>query len=175
MNDSLQFALPAQGSPAAVGHEVRSSRTQPAPAPATLQGVPERPRLLLVDDDLDTRAICRCYLEHHGYVVSEAPTGEAGLRSARSLRPHVVILDLQLPDLPGWGVVQAIHADAMLARTRILIFTAHVNPLDRERADAQRCAGYLLKPTPLATLLHTVEAALSASPCPGGAGAGAWR
>lgn len=63
--------------------------------------------LLIVDDHARFRALARRMLEAHGYeVVGEAETGNAALEAARRLRPAVVLLDVQLPDVDGFAVAE---------------------------------------------------------------------
>jgi len=64
-----------------------------------------RDTVLVVDDHADFRAAVRGLLEAGGFdVVGEAGTGAEGIRAARRLRPHVVLLDVRLPDLDGFTV-----------------------------------------------------------------------
>jgi DNA-binding response OmpR family regulator len=61
--------------------------------------------LLIVDDDADFRAAATALLEADGFrVVGEAADGEVGLEAAERLRPHVVLLDIQLPGMDGFAV-----------------------------------------------------------------------
>ena len=69
-------------------------------------------RILIVDDHPSFRTSARRILEEAGYdVVGEAADGESGLAAARSLRPAVVLLDVQLPDLDGFVVAQRLTRD----------------------------------------------------------------
>ena len=70
-----------------------------------VQNHPMATTVLIVDDHPSFRTSARRILEDAGYeVVGEAPDGESGLAAARSLRPSVVLLDVQLPDLDGFEV-----------------------------------------------------------------------
>ena len=68
--------------------------------------------ILIVDDHAPFRVQARALLEADGFlVVGEAATGEAGLEAARSLRPHLVLLDIGLPDVEGFEVARALAVD----------------------------------------------------------------
>jgi DNA-binding NarL/FixJ family response regulator len=95
-----------------------------------------RPTLLLVDDHPGFRSLARRLLEAGGFdVVGEAATGQAAVASARELRPDVVLLDIQLPDIDGFEVTARL-ADGGAAPVVVLTST-------RDRADygerVERC------------------------------------
>ncbi len=68
------------------------------------------PRVLVVDDDPNARELLRVYLTAKGYEVLEAETGGEGLRRIREDRPHLVLLDINLPDITGLDVLREAKA-----------------------------------------------------------------
>jgi DNA-binding NarL/FixJ family response regulator len=69
-------------------------------------------RVLIVDDHADFRAFARALLTADGFeVVGEAPDGASALAAARSLKPALVLLDVQLPDVDGFAVCEALAGD----------------------------------------------------------------
>jgi DNA-binding NarL/FixJ family response regulator len=69
-------------------------------------------RLLIVDDHPSFRATARALLEADGFeVVGEAADGESALAAARATRPDVILLDIQLPDMDGFEVVERLMAN----------------------------------------------------------------
>ena len=68
--------------------------------------------ILIVDDHAPFRVQARALLEADGFtVVGEAGTGASGLEAARSLKPHLVLLDIGLPDVEGFEVARALDVD----------------------------------------------------------------
>jgi len=85
----------------------------------------ERPKVLLVDDDMAFLKATSLVLEDAGYLVFTAPDGQTGLTAAREHKPDVVIVDVIMnrPD-EGFILARAIRADADLANVKILVLTA---------------------------------------------------
>jgi len=123
---------------------------------------PRAARVLLVDDDPDTRVICRLALEHHGYEVLEADQGELALRLSRRRLPDLVLLDLSLPVMDGWEVARRLKGAPETADIPIVVFTAHAMAAEREKALAVGCDGYLVKPAGLREVVEEVRRVLGA-------------
>ena len=84
--------------------------------------------ILIVDDDADIRLLLRVELSAEGHLISEAANGEEGLQAMEAERPDLVVLDIMMPVLDGWGVLQAIDpADA----PPIVVITALASEGDR--------------------------------------------
>src|ERR671932_173626 len=88
-------------------------------------------RVLVVDDDETIRAVVRRLVEVAGGSVAEAETGEAGLRAMYAERPDIVVLDIDLPGLDGWQVLERIR---QLADVPVLMLSAHDDELEKVRA-----------------------------------------
>ena len=122
-----------------------------------------RPTVLLVEDDPDLLRLADTILRLEGYQPLTATDGEAAVALARRQRPDLIVLDLWLPRLDGWGVLDALQQDAALATVPVILVTASHEPSDRERARAARVARYVNKPVTADDLLDAVGAALAAS------------
>ncbi len=93
--------------------------------------------ILVVDDDDDFReALCEVLTEA-GYPVDQAANGELALRRVAAEKPGVVLLDLKMPVLDGWGVVERMRKDAATAHIPILILSAYGYEWESELLGAQ--------------------------------------
>ncbi len=101
-----------------------------------------RCRILLIDDHDNVRFGLRRLLEAQGHVVQEADDGLDGVRKARVWRPHVAVVDIDMPLLDGYGVARRIR-QALGAGVRLVALTGRDN---RERALAAGFDVYLRKP-----------------------------
>ena len=113
-------------------------------------------RLLIVEDERDLAAALRRGLEEEEFAVDLAADGEEGLFKIRELPYDAVILDLMLPRLDGWSVLQAARADGI--RTPMLLLTARDAIDDRVRGLNLGADDYLVKPFALAELVARIRA-----------------
>ena len=108
---------------------------------------------VLVADDKDTgRELVRTVLENCDYEVYEACDGVEALDQARKVQPDLIILDLHMPGLDGFGVIQELRRDERFAKTPVMALTASAMMGDRERALAVGFTGYIAKPIRLTAL-----------------------
>lgn len=104
------------------------------------------PVALVVDDDPAVRAIVGKLLQGFGYQVAEASDGRAGLETLRVRHPVIVCLDLMLPEMDGYELLELIRRTPELAATPVLIMSARGLPEDRAIAEELGVAAYLQKP-----------------------------
>ena len=104
---------------------------------------PDRPTVLLVDDDRSSLDLMAAYLEDTSARLEKASDGTEAIRLAQALRPDVVVLDIRLPRLDGWQVMSALRADVATVDIPIVVTTV-VD--DRARGLALGAQEYLLKP-----------------------------
>jgi CheY-like chemotaxis protein len=81
-------------------------------------------RILIVDDQATIRRTLGALLELEGYVIETAQDGLDALRCVRRCRPDVVLLDLMMPTLDGWGVLRACRGDPGLADLPVMVMSA---------------------------------------------------
>ena len=117
-------------------------------------------RVLIVDDESAIRLLCRVNLDSAGFKTIEAADGKTALALARSERPDLILLDVMLPGLDGWGVAQKL---AEMPETRcipIVFLTARSAASDEVQAHAVGGVGYITKPFDPAELSQTVTATI---------------
>ena len=116
--------------------------------------------ILIADDHEDNRELLHLMLRGAGYSVHEAKNGSECLELARAERPDLIVMDLSMPVLDGWGLFEELKLDQRTREIPCIVVTAHAD-LDRARALEQGFMAYLSKPFATEDLLSTVAAALS--------------
>jgi CheY-like chemotaxis protein len=114
-------------------------------------------KVLVADDKAPGRELLRAVLEQSGHAVYEASDGIEALRSARELLPDLIILDLHMPVLDGFGVLQELRRDQSFAATPIVALTASAMQGDRERALTAGFTSYIAKPISVTALRGEIE------------------
>jgi CheY-like chemotaxis protein len=107
--------------------------------------------VLVVEDEAESRDTLREFLELEGYKVETASDGKAALEVLETIDPCVVLLDLFMPVMDGWQVIDRLRTDGRLARMNVLVITSagHRAPADLP---------VLQKPINIAKLISTLEA-----------------
>lgn len=103
-------------------------------------------RVLVVDDEADIVALVAYHLAKAGYRVSTATSGPDALAAARQERPAIVVLDLMLPGLSGYDVLESLRGDAATKEIAVLMLTARREEQDRIRGLSLGADDYLTKP-----------------------------
>jgi len=114
-------------------------------------------KILVADDRATSRELIRMALESRGYEITEASDGVEALRYAREIKPDLIVLDLHMPGIDGFGVVSELRRDGEFAATPMMSLTASAMQGDRERAMAAGFNSYISKPIPLPALRNEVE------------------
>jgi DNA-binding response OmpR family regulator len=117
--------------------------------------------VLVIDDEAPIRLLCRVNLEAEGMPVLEAGDGPSGLEKARSDSPDVILLDVMMPGLDGWGVAEALLEDARTAEIPIIFLTARAEFRDRARGLDIGGVDYITKPFNPVELAPLVRALLN--------------
>jgi CheY-like chemotaxis protein len=114
-------------------------------------------KILIADDRASSRELVRTVLERAGYEVTEAADGAEAVALARATGPDLVLLDLHMPVLDGFGAVGQLRAEPRFASTPVVALTASAMDGDREHAMAAGFSGYITKPIRLAALRAEVR------------------
>jgi len=122
-----------------------------------------RRRLLLVDDTPANLKILARLLEKRGYEVELAQDGFEAVERFRMREYDLILMDLQMPRLDGFGATESIRAMSDRRQVPIVALTAHVVDGTRERCFAVGMTGYLAKPVDFSLLATTVEEQLKSS------------
>jgi CheY-like chemotaxis protein len=113
-------------------------------------------KILVIDDEPDLRLLVRLILESEGYEIVEAASGEEGLQLIPDEQPRLVLLDIRLPGIDGWEVLERMRTDHA-GDIPVIIMSAHSSPRTLERAKEQGTQGYLVKPFKEADLLRYAQ------------------
>ncbi|HEY4236258.1 MAG TPA: response regulator [Gaiellaceae bacterium] len=123
-------------------------RHRPDPGGGSGGGRPgeSAPLVLLVDDERSIRTICRVNLEGDGLAVTEAADGAEALEVVTRVRPSVVLLDVMMPVVDGWGVAEQLAVDDETREIPVVFLSARASREDRLRAQELGAVGYVVKP-----------------------------
>ena len=116
--------------------------------------------VLVVEDDRNIAELLQMYLEKEGYAVTVAADGGQGLEKFRAIQPDIVLLDVMMPVMDGWGVCRAIRAES---QTPIIMLTAKGETSDKVQGLKSGADDYITKPFEMKEVLARVEAVLRRS------------
>jgi two-component system, sensor histidine kinase and response regulator len=149
---SFTIELPATASPLAHGVAGRRNvREETELSPAG------RLTVLYIEDNLSNLALMEQLLEEYpGIELLSAKSGKAGLDLARKHNPAIILLDLHLPDLPGWEVLTELKADETTRHIPIIVVSADATPRQIERLRKAGASEYLTKPIDVSTFYRVL-------------------
>jgi CheY-like chemotaxis protein len=113
-------------------------------------------RILVVEDNHDAADSLRMLLELDGHEVTVAYSGPAGIQAATACHPDVILCDIGLPGLDGYGVIHALRHNPETAAIRMIAVTAYSQDSDRRRSREAGFDLHLTKPVDPYELLHVI-------------------
>lgn len=119
-------------------------------------------RVLIVDDQVLNIELARAVLAADGFEVASAIDAESAWLCLPGFRPHLVLMDIQLPGIDGLTLTRRMKADPDWAHVVVVAFTAYAMQGDEQRMLAAGCDGYLAKPIDVRVFADRVRAYLPA-------------
>jgi excisionase family DNA binding protein len=113
-------------------------------APRTANGGPRT--ILIVDDDARLREFVRVNLEMEGYTVREAANAEEGLAALEEESPDLILLDVMMPQMDGWEMLQRVQERHGVGAIPVIMFSGKVDEKDLEGAQQRGAQGFIGKP-----------------------------
>ena len=120
-------------------------------------------RILVVEDNPENLELMRYLLHAFGHVTLSANNGEDGVTIAIRERPDIIVCDIDMPKLDGYGVARAVKSDPTLCRTPFIAVTALAMVGDREKVLAAGFDGYIGKPIDPTTFVRDIETFLGST------------
>lgn len=114
-------------------------------------------RVLVIEDNEQNLYLVTFILEKHGYEVSAARDGGEGIDLAATLKPDLILLDIQLPVMDGYAVARGLRTNTALDQVPIIAVTSYAMAGDREKALEAGCNGYIEKPINPEIFMQQVE------------------
>jgi two-component system cell cycle response regulator DivK len=118
-------------------------------------------RILLVEDNEMNRDMLSRRLERKEYEVIIAIDGQAGVNMASSESPDLILMDLSLPVIDGWGATRRLKANPATQSIPVIALTAHAMAGDEQKALQAGCDDYDTKPVNFQRLLGKIEALIT--------------
>ena len=119
-------------------------------------------KVLIVDDEPDILLMLRVNLEAEGYQTALAADGETALRRIADERPDLILLDVMMPVMDGWGVLEALAHDVLAHR--VVVISAKSSERDVTHALELGASAYLSKPFDPDELMEVIGRVLSSTP-----------
>ena len=120
-------------------------------------------RVLVIDDDDAVRWVLQRNLEHAGFEVATAEHGLEGLAMINQQPPDVVVLDLMMPVMDGFGVLDALRTDVTTAGIPVVVLTAMAAPDMQQRCEQAGASRVMTKPFEPSKLAAEINAVLASS------------
>ncbi len=115
---------------------------------------------LIIEDNPDNMTLICDILELNGYATLKAMTGMQGYEMAKANLPKFIVLDIQLPDIDGYTVLDKIRADSITRDIPVIAMTSYAMAGDRERLLGEGCDAYVEKPIDPGLVMIQIQKAI---------------
>ena len=120
-------------------------------------------KILLVEDDISLRDVYFARLQAEGFELAVASNGEEALAMAVKERPDLIVLDIMMPRISGFDVLDIVRTTPEIAHTKVIMMTALGSPTDKERGEKLGVDKYLVKSqVTLEDVVTTIKSVLQA-------------
>ena len=121
-------------------------------------------RILVVDDEPSIRMLIRTILQSEGHQIATAPNGREALEMVIANVPDLIVLDLMMPEMDGWHLLEELHIRGLRRHTRVVIVSGHYDP--QSISDDRKAHAHHVLPKPFdpASLIELVNDALEREP-----------
>lgn len=116
--------------------------------------------VLVVEDELNIRKFVAANLKARGFQVMEAPDAETGWDTLQSTVPDLMVLDIKLPGMDGWQLLELVITDTRLEELPVVVMTAHVMDSEARQVRFPNVSEVIFKPVSAAQLVGAVNKAL---------------
>ena len=124
--------------------------------------------VLIIEDNEQNLYLTTFLLEQSGFKITAARSGPEGIALATLIQPDLILLDIQLPQMDGYAVAQALRQNPDLKDVPVVAVTSYAMVGDRERTLAAGCNGYIEKPINPDTFRSEIDRYLKTRPEEGG-------
>lgn len=118
-------------------------------------------KILVVDNEPDNVSVAEMMLTFHGATVRSARHGAEGLIVLQEFTPTVILLDLSMPVMDGWEMLEKIRANPATARIPVIALTAHAAGVDQREALAKGFDGFIVKPFRIDAMIADIQRCLT--------------
>ncbi len=120
-----------------------------------MSSAPLERKVLLIDDEGGILDELKDYLEEEGFTIRTALDGTRGLELIESFRPHVIVLDMKLPDIPGIDILRKVRT--LYPDIKVIVSTGYVDPVLIDEAEVLGRDAFLQKPFNLETMRGEID------------------
>lgn len=113
--------------------------------------------ILTIDDSRMMREMLLMVLKNAGFNVVQAEDGQAGLEALPGANPDVIITDINMPKLDGYGVIEGVRRDERFRATPIIVLSTESSPEKKKRARDAGATGWIVKPFNETSLIEVVR------------------